>query len=152
MILAFYTGCLNNIPRAINTLQSSVLVFLKRLPVIVRLCLRMDNCWFEDIYTDKPVTSHPRDSSPRKKRNVRYTPSANTRSVTTHVLKRKRSPRVIENGNWAPLPRVCEQNARNACIVNPEEVEEFLNLISECPVAFLRTYSDRLGYQEILEV
>lgn len=98
---------------------------------------KMNNSWFDDIYNVETSVSYSEKENASKKRNIRYTPSANQSSAVPHILKRKRSPRVIENGNWAPIPRICQQNAKSACIVNPEEVDEFLNLLSELIVIII---------------
>ena len=89
----------------------------------------MNRSWFDDINDSKSTSSCLREESGSRKRNVRYTPSAKSQRLSTHLCKRKRSPKLVEQIRPAPVTAITRCAERNVCIVNQEEVDHFLNLI-----------------------
>ena len=89
----------------------------------------MNQSWFDDINTIECTSTCFHELSGPKKRNVRYTPSAKSERFSTHLCKRKRSPKIVEAIRTAPISAITRSAERNVCVVSQEEVDNFLNLL-----------------------
>lgn len=89
----------------------------------------MNRSWFDDIATLGSNFPESHALHAMKKRNIRYTPSAKSQGVSTHLCKRKRSPKIQEKINNIPNAAVAHDPERSVCVVNQEEIDQFLSLI-----------------------